>query len=391
MRALLTADQHLGKHADRLSRVPGERLAEQSALWAHVLELARENECDVILHAGDLFDARRPTPEVIQAAERPLVEHRALGGCPIVFVLGNHERNGDHPTAPGVLGLAGLIDYHERPAVVEHAGVSIVCLPSIPASRPIAAADGAERERVYEDAAEHLLDVARGYRAEISGPAILLTHFPITGDADGYGSKASGIVLPLEGLEDLGYDAVVAGDFHRPQLLESSVGRAPGPILYTGSPQPLDFAEGQYEHGVWLYGRGEAPVFLPLESRSFLTLDFDVLAEAPDDVVVALHTDIGLHAGSLIDAYVKLRYTATAEQARRIDNGTLEQALLDAGAYYAKAEPTIAREARARVQGLDETVSDEDALTLWLKTQEDVADHSALRDLHGRYLAEVAA
>ncbi len=388
-RFLATADQHAGKHAARLSRTPGERLQEQADLWARTLELAREHECDAILHGGDLFDARQPGPDVVTAMERPLVEHRDAGGCPIVFVLGNHEKRGDLPTAPGVFGLAGLIDLHSRPGVVEHAGVSVVCLPSVPVARMVAGVDGGDRDEIHQAAAEALLDIARGYRTEIPGPAVLLAHFPISGDADGISTFTRETVIPLDGLEDLGYEAIVAGDFHRPQLLETSVGRAPGPIFYTGSPQPLDFGEGAYEHGVWLLDVGEPPEFLPLESRGFVTLEWDH-EEDPAVVIEMSRSDLA-HADRIQGAYVKARYTATAESAPAIDTSALRQGLLDAGAYMVTLEPRIERAVRARAEGLDETVSDTDALEQWLETQSvNGAQAPALRSLHQDYLQEIS-
>lgn len=389
MRALCTADNHAGKHAARLSRTPGERLAEQAAIWQRTLELARDLDVDALLHGGDLFDARQPDPDVFTAVEQPLVEHRNLGGCPVVMVVGNHERRGDKPTAPGALGLAGLIDFHDRPSVVEHAGVSIVSLPSVPVSRMVAAQDGGDRDTIHQDAAEALLDIARGYRADINGPAVLLCHFPISGDADGLSQHIRETVIPLDGLEDLGYDAIVAGDFHRPQLLETSVGRAPGPIFYCGSPQPLDFGEGGYPHGVWLLDLGSPPEFVPLDSRGFVTLDWDYSeAEALLDLDPLKGCGRPFEEGD----YVKLRYACTAEEARRLDTAELRRVLLEEfGAYQATIVSVIEQETRARVQGLDESVSDTDALELWLSSQSVNGDQApALRALHGDYLAEVA-
>lgn len=372
----------------RLSRTPGERLAEQSLLWARTLQLAREHDCDVILHGGDLSDSRQPGPDVVTAIERPLVEHRDAGGCPVVMVLGNHERRGDLPTAPGVLALAGLIDLHSRPGVVEHAGVSIVCLPSVSAARMVATNDGGGRDEIHQAAAEGLLDIARGYRAAISGPAVLLCHFPISGDADGLSQHIRETVIPLDGLEDLGYDAIVAGDFHRPQLLEtSSIGRAAGPIFFCGSPQPLDFSEGSYEHGVWLLDLGEPPVFLPLASRGFVTLDWDY---ASAESLLDLNPLEGCGRPFADGDFVKLRYSCTAEEARRLDTAALRQALLNLGAYIATIDPNIESHVRARAENLDETVSDIDALEQWLDTQGVNSGRTpALRALHADYLTEL--
>lgn len=68
----------------------------------------------------------------------------------------------------------------------------------------------------------------------------------------------------------------------------------------------------------------------------------------------------------LDDAIVRIRYTATEEQHRRVDAGALRKLAADAGAHKVFAiEPTIIRADRARVPGIDRGLDAGEALTAW--------------------------
>jgi hypothetical protein len=72
-----------------------------------------------------------------------------------------------------------------------------------------------------------------------------------------------------------------------------------------------------------------------------------------------------------VDAVVRVRYTATEEQARRIDHAEITRALYDAGAHKVYAiQPTIERENRARVDGVDEDIAPLAAVDAWCDANE---------------------
>ena len=93
-----------------------------------------------------------------------------------------------------------------------------------------------------------------------------------------------------------------------------------------------------------------------------------------------------------IDAIVKLRYTATAEQAKRIDHRKIRDALYAAGAHKVyKIEATVERETRARVE-ISDKLGELEALDLYLASQgveEPMAGR--VRERIGRYLQEVGS
>jgi hypothetical protein len=82
--------------------------------------------------------------------------------------------------------------------------------------------------------------------------------------------------------------------------------------------------------------------------------------------------------GSVEDAIVRVHYSATSEQARRIDNAEIRAALARAGAAVVKVEPDIVREDRVRVAAVTEELAPLDAYDLWKDAQE-LAPDLALR------------
>lgn len=403
-RFLCVGDLHLDK-GGRYGRAPGERLAEQETVWAWALELAREHSVDAVLFAGDAFEKRHPSTDAMLAFERPLLEHRAADGPPVIAIPGNHDRSGvSEWCALDVFGEAGLIDLYSRPTVPSVAisvddDCAIACLPWAPVSRIVAAHDGAlDRDDVNAVAAELLVETARDLRQQIPAdwPCVLLTHFSISGAVTPDGVDVGLFrepVLDLADLEELGFDAVIAGHIHRPQLLTSPAMAEIGPVFYTGSPMPLDFGEAKCDHGVYLLDINEQirprPIhvdFLPIEGRRFLTMAADITDRVGDGLPWLWPDDLQAIEGS----FVKARITLTAEQARNLDTGRVRDGLFEAGAHNVWVELNVQRELRARVDGIDETVSDIDALELWLATQSVNGDQApALRELHTDYCQEV--
>ncbi len=85
--------------------------------------------------------------------------------------------------------------------------------------------------------------------------------------------------------------------------------------------------------------------FVPIESKQFVTIDYD---------------DTGWNFPD--DAIVRVRYTATEDEARRIDHEQLRRTLIEEGASKVTIEPQIIRKERARAEQISEQLSPVDAL-----------------------------
>ena len=86
MKILHTADWHLGKRLDRFSR-----LEEQVEVLEEIIQIAEEEQVDLVLIAGDLFDTFSPSTEAIELFYKTLKRLSKNGKRPVVAISGNHD------------------------------------------------------------------------------------------------------------------------------------------------------------------------------------------------------------------------------------------------------------------------------------------------------------
>ena len=86
MKILHTADWHLGKKLDRFSR-----LEEQVLVLNEIVEIADEQNVDLILIAGDLFDNFNPSVEATELFYKTLKRLSLNGKRPVIAISGNHD------------------------------------------------------------------------------------------------------------------------------------------------------------------------------------------------------------------------------------------------------------------------------------------------------------
>ncbi len=102
MRILHTGDWHLGKV---LRGRP--RLDEQRAVLAELIGLIDRERVDLLLVAGDVFDAAAPTPEAQALAFQTLLAARAAG-AEVVVIAGNHDHPGTFEALSPLFAAAGV-------------------------------------------------------------------------------------------------------------------------------------------------------------------------------------------------------------------------------------------------------------------------------------------
>jgi len=100
MKILHTADWHLGKRLEKFSR-----LEEQRIVLEEIITIADDEEVDVILVAGDLFDTFNPTTEAIELLYKSLKKLTNNGARLVVAIAGNHD-SPDRIDAPDSLARA---------------------------------------------------------------------------------------------------------------------------------------------------------------------------------------------------------------------------------------------------------------------------------------------
>ncbi len=374
-------------------------LADQREVLDRIVQVALQREVDSVLHGGDVFEGPVVTPEQLRTfidSVRPL--HDA--GIPLLVQRGNgrHDLATREVHALDVFKDYDGITVSDSPAVCVLADkVAVCCLPWVHPGRLIASMNGSlTHEEADLTTAQMLVRIARHQFEQVarlkggSGgpsqdiPTVLLAHWAISGSALPTGLSVDEMrepILPWADLDAIGYDAIIGAHIHKGQRIDNpEIDRTLGVVV--GSPQPLNHGEGGYDHGVWIIDipalaepvagvgsssgvsasvgeraatqRGPIPgsassEFVPIQSKYFTTHDYN--PEMPVQPFVS---------GDI----VRVRYTATEEEARRIDHEAIRRAYMEGPTQPSRItiEPTIIRKERARAQQISEELSPVDAL-----------------------------
>lgn len=106
IRILHTSDWHLGKRLDRFSR-----LAEQEACLQKICSLAAEEQVQLVLLAGDIFDTFNPPSEAEELLYKYLKILSDDGNRPVIAIGGNHD-SAERISAPNPLAReCGILFY----------------------------------------------------------------------------------------------------------------------------------------------------------------------------------------------------------------------------------------------------------------------------------------
>lgn len=250
MKILHTSDWHVGKVLKGR-----DRHDEHVAVLRSIVQAARDEDVDLVLVAGDLFETAAPTAKAQGLVVRTLL---ALGedGRQVVAIAGNHDNQSllDAVYRPllGELGLhvlgtpkrpdsGGMLALHTR----NGEAVNVAALPFLSHRYAVRAA-----EIMLHEFAEHALDYAQrvseimrvlteGFTADAVN--VVVAHATLLGGRRGGGEREVQTSLDYElpaSLFPVTAHYVALGHLHRQQEIPG-----PCPIFYSGSPLPIDFGE----------------------------------------------------------------------------------------------------------------------------------------------------
>ena len=299
---------------------------------------------DLCVIAGDVFDNPKPTPTEIAVFLR-MLDRLQDYEITVVMTQGNHES----PRQVGRKNAVEMFDDREfyesgrgnvlvvgRPEVVEAHGVAVACLP-YPMRAHVAANDpefakltiDEQNERIVELSLKtlHMLG-AKAEQKKTTFGSVLVAHGAISGSKVAHTETRffREPVIPLSELQGLPFRCQCWGHLHMPQVL------SPG-IAYSGSIEACDFSEGTHKHGWWLITLDENTDFDEMEFQEVETrplVDVDLAEWGGADWRGAVENVIAMNevAGSI----VRVKYKATLDIRKTIDDAAIKRALLAAGA-----------------------------------------------------------
>ncbi|OQP06954.1 exonuclease sbcCD subunit D [Geobacillus sp. 46C-IIa] len=254
MRILHTADWHLGRTLEGRSR-----LAEQEAFIDELVEIVRNEQIDVILMAGDVFDSVNPPAAAEQLFYESLARLSDKGRRPVAVISGNH----DHPDRISAARTL-LSDYHiflfgrpeasvcqiDVPSCGETMMLAPLAYPSESRLAELLSSDHREtalRDR-YDDRIRALLTAMAASFTEKT-VNIVMSHLYVAGghtsDSERPIEVGGAYTVAAASLPNAA-QYVALGHLHRPQ----DVKRAETAARYSGSPLAYSFSEAGHAKSV---------------------------------------------------------------------------------------------------------------------------------------------
>ncbi|MEC5127571.1 exonuclease subunit SbcD [Verrucomicrobiales bacterium BCK34] len=252
-RILHTADWHLGKLLNDQSRD-----TEHGLFLDWLLTTVKEQQIDVILVAGDIFDTANPPQSALQRYYDFVSSLFAQGDCELVIIAGNHDSAAQLEAPKGVLHS---LKTHVVGFLPEAPEDRILCLPDTDSPRAAIALIPFLRDRdlrvgkAGENAEEIRAQLAEGISAryaetgealaktEISCPVIATGHLTVVGSETSDSERdihIGGLGSVTPGHFSEAFDYVALGHLHRPQATDEA-----GRVRYSGSPIALSFSESK--------------------------------------------------------------------------------------------------------------------------------------------------
>jgi exonuclease SbcD len=250
MRFLHTSDWHIGKTLKGRGR-----LEEQTDVLREIVGIARAEQVDAVLIAGDLYDSAAPGAAAQRLVVRTLLA-LAGTGAQVVAIAGNH----DHPATldayrplAEVAGITlvgsyrsaaggGLISFEARSTGEQ---VRLAVLPflsqryAVRAAELVSGTPGENSGKYDQQVRDVLAELTEGFSDDAVN--LVMAHLTVTGGAFGGGERAAQSIFEYH-VPATAFPAhahyVALGHLHRRQGLP-----APCPVHYCGAPLAVDFGE----------------------------------------------------------------------------------------------------------------------------------------------------
>lgn len=273
LNVVFLADTHLGFDYPLRPRTDRPRRGEDFFRnFRTILNYAREQRADLLLHGGDLFFRSKVHKSIVDRTYRMLSDV-AQAGIPVVIVPGNHERS----VLPGSLFLNHRHIYvFDKPRTFSFKknglSVALAGFPSV-------------RDKIRSAFGKHL--EATGYREIGADFRMLCLHQAVDGATVGPANFTFRNRPDTIAAQDLptDIDLVCSGHIHRQQLLAAaSIGKPP--VLYPGSIERTSFAERAEDKGFVhiCLSKGQSPQirFIPLPTRPMVDVLLDAANSSSD-------------------------------------------------------------------------------------------------------------
>lgn len=386
MKILHFADLHLGVetygHIDPATGL-SSRQADFLKVFDEIVDYALESKIDLVLFCGDAYKSREPT-QTQQREFARRIRRLSDGGVPVFMLTGNHDlpNTSFRATSTEIFDTLGVqkVCVSTKPDlyVIPTAGgpLQIVSLPWPRRSALLTREETRSlsfdqiKERIENALTEAIAKLAAVLDPTL--PSILAAHIWVANAKVGsenrmtIGQEPS---LLLSNVAIPAFDYVALGHIHRRQVLSEQP-----PVVYSGSPERIDFGEEDAEKGFYVIeivtdratGKRETHYeFHETQGRRFLTIAVNV-GDDDFDPTGAVLTEIAKNKDKIKDAIVRVEIELTAPASSRLRDAEIRDNLKEAS-YFTIAR-TVRREVRQRLGGKSaEEVTPLDALKAYFE------------------------
>lgn len=255
MRILHTSDWHVG-----VTMKGRSRLDEQRAVFKEMVAIAKDEQVDLVIVAGDLFDTASPSSEAQKLLTAALSALHGTG-AEVVVIAGNHDngkaldalRDWAHAAGIHLRGSLGkAADHIVTGTTGDGERWRIAALPFIAQRHAVRAAELFELGAAGAEAnyADHLRRLVTALTQDFRADEVNL----FTGHLTVVGGKVGGGEREVHTVADYAVPAaifppttsyVALGHLHRAQAING-----PCPIRYSGGPLAVDFGEEDHTPSV---------------------------------------------------------------------------------------------------------------------------------------------
>lgn len=384
IRFIHTADIHFGvENYGKIDPTTGihSRLLDFAKALNFIIDVAIEKQVDFFLFCGDAYKTHNPT----QTQQKLLLEsflrlHHA--GIPVVIIIGNH----DHPVSFGKTNALELFSqlpttgFHviQKPQLLplqtKNGIIQIVGIPW--PTRATIAMTTAHAHKATETIASIIASTVSTIITRLSEqldpniPSILAGHLTVSNGIFS-GSERTAIIgtdpifLPSQ-LALSQFDYVALGHLHRHQQLSSHP-----PIVYSGSPERIDFGERNDTKGFCLVSIEKKRCsyeFIKTPVRDFIQLEINLCADIPytDQIIQRISQT------NIDNAILKILYRVPQETQYTVDTHQIHKACARA-MHLAGIIPLYQHQARTTRMQFHEQESFMSVIETYLQSKPELA------------------
>lgn len=343
MKILHTADWHIGQFKGPV--VDGVNLRSQDTIKCleYMIEVAQKEKPDIVCISGDIFHQEQIGPvrysdEMIHATN--IITALAHFASYVIVMRGtpNHDGSGQFRVLKRMLLNVNNVCVVTEPFVIKTRYADIACIPGFDKQEFRAKFPGLSADEENLAWTKYISDIVLALRAECENTPILMAHYTVPGCnmESGQTSFFTNFepVIPREALEAAGYEAVLLGHIHRPQILNGLHN-----VFYSGAINAMNFNDEGQERGFWIHEFSDTGkltkghnCITPYRRFYTITWDTEEVEAYIREGVMYLHR-LGFPE-DVTDKIVRVRYSCTSEQKKQLNIPALQKDLYELGAFY---------------------------------------------------------